>query len=121
MHIFPYPCHFCNSGKVVSEDPVNGVKCVHVTKQRDRYPVIQNICASLKMYNNDTDEMVQTGNLITINSMTENNMTRDHFMNVTQIPGSTSVYYPYGYIGLRKSCRDCNFNWFDNEPLTPFF
>ena len=104
-------------GVVVSEDPENGVKCAHVTKRRGKFPELQDLCEQLSYYNNDTGETVKTGNLITINSMTENNKTRDHYMNVTQVPGG-GVYYPYAFIGLRKACRNCNFFWHDNEPLT---
>lgn len=105
-------------GAVVSEDPVNGVKCAHVTKLRDKYPVLLDVCKSLEYTNPDTNEVVKTGSLITINSIVENDKVRDHYMNVTQDPGIPQVYYPYAFIGLRKHCMDCNFFWENNQPLT---
>ena len=31
---------------------------------------------------------------------------------------STTVYFAYAFIGLRKTCRHCTFHWTDNEPFT---
>ena len=39
-------------------------------------------------------------------------------MAVTNGPDATTLYYPYAFIGLRKSCPDCNFFWEDHSPLT---
>ena len=79
-------------GAVVSEDPVNGVKCAHVTKQTDKYPGLQTICQSLEYINPNTSETVKTGNLITINTITENNLVKDHYLAVTQDTGLTGIF-----------------------------
>ena len=39
-------------------------------------------------------------------------------MNSANPDGTGSIYYPYAYIGLRKTCRHCSWHWTDNEPMT---
>lgn len=74
-------------------------------------------CESLERTNSDGD-IIKSGSLISINSMIENNNTRDHFLSVTQNPDSPFPMNPYAYIGLRKVCVDCNFEWITHEPLS---
>jgi len=100
-------------GTIVSEDPVNGIKCAYLTKLRDRYPVIQGLCQSLEW---PPGSGIKSGNLITINTMEENDRTRDHINKLNTI--GSSIYYPYAYIGLRKTCNGCSFYWEDLEPVT---
>ena len=89
---------------MVSEDPSQGVKCAYPTKIRDRYPVVQQTCQNLELDMNG--EKIKTGNLITINTMVENNRTMDH-LNALNTVGSTT-YYSYAFVGLRKTCRECS-------------
>ena len=95
-------------GTVVSEDLIHGAKCAYLTKLRDKYPVIQTLCESLKW------NEVETGNLITIDTLTENNLIRDYIINLAD--GSTSTYYPF--IGIRKTCTDCSWYWEEAHPVT---
>lgn len=104
-------------GTVVSEHPVNGPKCAYLTKVRDRYPVVKSLCENLELEDpNQPGQMIKTGSLITMNTMVENNRTRDHINNLNT--AGTSIYYPYAFIGLRKTCRECSFYWEDLEPVT---
>ena len=65
-------------GTVVSEHPVNGPKCAYLTKVRDRYPVVKSLCENLELEDpNNPGQMIKTGNLITMNTMVENNRSRD--------------------------------------------
>ena len=83
---------------------------------RDKMPVMKNVCESLE-WNNGT-ETIKTGALVTLNNAVENNATSDYINNMNSAESSTTVYFAYAFIGLRKTCRHCSFHWTDNEPFT---
>ena len=133
-------------GKVIGEHPIYGKKCVYLTKTRlvqfavrrkircpsqanhprnrvslkydfrDKFPTMKGLCEGLQWNNNGT--IVQTGALLTLNNAVENNATRDYINAMNSAESSTTVYFAYAYIGLRKTCRHCSWHWVDNEPLT---
>ena len=77
---------------------------------------MKGLCEGLQWNNNGT--VVQTGALLTLNNAAENNATRDYINAMNSAESSTTVYFAYAYIGLRKTCRHCSWHWVDNEPLT---
>ena len=91
---------------MISDDPVFGIKCVHATKSVGTYPILSDVCKSLNI------DGTGYGSLATITSREENSQTQNHYLNVT------AGMYPYAFIGLRKSCRDCPFIWDDGQPMT---
>ena len=82
---------------------------------RDKFPTMVNYCQGLE-WNNGTD-VVRTGALLTLNNAVENNATRDYINALNSAESSTTVYFAYAFIGLRKTCRHCSWHWVDNEPL----
>jgi hypothetical protein len=61
---------------------------------------------------------VKSGNLITLNTAAENDKTRDHARKINENTAGTGYLYAYAFIGIRKTCPDCNFFWEDLEPIT---
>ena len=61
-------------------------------------------------------EKIKTGNLITINTMVENNRTMDH-LNALNTVGTTT-YYSYAFVGLRKTCQTCSLGFLKNLLLS---
>ena len=61
---------------------------------------------------------IKTGSLVTLNNAVENNMTGEYINLLGSPDGSSTVYFAYAFIGLRKNCRHCSFSWADNEPVT---
>lgn len=54
-------------------------------------------------YNNtQTGETIQTGDLVTINSLNENNEVYWHIANLSS--EGNLMYYPYAFIGIRTIC-----------------
>ena len=82
---------------------------------RDKFPTMKSYCEGLE-WNNGTD-VVRTGALLTLNNAVENNATRDYINALNSAESSTTVYFAYAFIGLRKTCRHCSWHWVDNEPL----
>ena len=76
---------------------------------------MKDYCEGLE-WNNGTD-IVRTGALLTLNNAVENNATRDYINALNSAESSSTVYFAYAFIGLRKSCRHCSWHWVDNEPL----
>ena len=68
-------------------------------------------------YNTTDGETIKTGNLVTISSMSENNEVLWHMRNLTIDPNTGSLYYPYGFIGLRNICNGCPRKWPDGSPV----
>ena len=60
-------------------------------------------------------EKIKTGNLITINTMVENNRTMDH-LNALNTVGTTT-YYSYAFVGLRKTCQTCSLGFSKRNSL----
>ena len=80
-------------------------------------PVMKGVCESLE-WTNGNGTTVKTGALVTLNNAVENNATSDYINAMNAAESSTTVYFAYAFIGLRKTCRHCTFHWTDNEPFT---
>ena len=104
-------------GVRVSNDTRTGPKCIYMLKARDKEPAARTGCAAIS-YTKGDDEPIKTGSLVTLNSAAENNMTAAYINTLGQPDGSTTVYFAYAFIGLRKNCRHCSREWADGEPLT---
>ena len=109
------PSVYC--GVRISNDTRTGPKCLYMLKARDKFPMAKKGCEDLK-WTNEQGEEVKTGSLVTLNNAKENNMTRDYLLLMGKPDGSTTVYFSYAFIGLRKTCRHCSWGWVSNEPLT---
>ena len=104
-------------GVRVSNTTQTGPKCVYMLKARDKFPVQKKACEDLKWTNGDGEE-IRGGSLVVLNNAVENNMTRDYLALMGKPDGSTTVYFSYATIGLRKTCRHCSWHWVNNEPVT---
>ena len=107
---------FVYCGVRVSNSTRTGPKCIYLLKKRDKDADQRKLCESLSW--NNGNEIIKTGKMVTLNNMVENNMTADYINLLGKPDGSSTVYWAYAYIGLRKTCRDCPFKWHDNEPVT---
>ena len=66
---------------------------------------LQDLCKSLEW---PVNSGIKTGNLVTINSISENNKIYDLVRPVSS----------YAWIGFRKSSSYCSYYWEDGEPVT---
>ena len=109
------PSVYC--GVRISNDTRTGPKCIYMLKARNKWDMQKKGCEDLNWTNEKGDD-VKTGRLVTLNNAKENNMTRDYLKLMGTPDGSTTVYFSYAFIGLRKTCRHCGWHWHSDEPLT---
>ena len=63
---------FIRCGKVVSTHPKYGDKCVYLTKSRDNFGSISNICENLLIWTNKDGVDIKTGSCSTGNQRKQN-------------------------------------------------